>query len=100
MAGKRVHERHDCELDVSILHEQSEISAKTVNLSLGGTFVRADRVLPFGTTVRLRIPLPALKEPCEVDATVRWHRDEGMGLQFGSLRAIEVWGLNQLFRGL
>ena len=33
----------------------------------------------------------------EVEATVRW-LDEGFcGLQFGSLRARDVWGLNRIF---
>jgi len=33
-----------------------------------------------------------------VKATVRWIDAEGMGVQFETLRAIEVWALNQYFK--
>ncbi len=61
-------------------------------------YLLADSALPYGTAVRVRFPLPALRETVEVAATVRWGGDDGMGVQFGSLRAREVWGLNQLFK--
>jgi hypothetical protein len=48
--------------------------------------------------VRVVFRLASLKEDTEVDATVRWKQPDGLGLQFGSLRAIDVWGLNQLFK--
>lgn len=54
--------------------------------------------LPYGTPVTLEFFLPALKEDARLTATVRWVKDDGMGVQFGSLRAREVWALNQLFK--
>ena len=56
--------------------------------------------LAYGTEATVRMNLPALKEPALVKVTVRWVVPEGVGLQFGSLRALEVWGLNQYFKGL
>jgi len=50
--------------------------------------------------VKLRIRLPAMQEDSTIEMTVRWKTPDGVGLQFGSLRAIEVWGLNQLFKSL
>ena len=33
-----------------------------------------------------------------VPAVVRWQKPDGVGVQFGQLRARDVWALNQLFR--
>ena len=39
-----------------------------------------------------------LKDDAEIAGTVRWIKDGAIGIQFGSLRAKEVWALNQMFR--
>jgi Tfp pilus assembly protein PilZ len=77
-----------------------DVSAVTKNLSLGGMYILTDESIPFGAEVTLRFHLPALKEATECAATVRWVKADGVGVQFGSLRALEVWGLNQLFKGI
>ena len=51
-----------------------------------------------GVPVKLRFTLPALRDDVTCDAIVRWFTQDGVGLQFGSLRARDVWALNQLFR--
>lgn len=100
MAGKRVYERHAAELPVTIVHEGQSFVGTTANLSLGGVFVNlAEGTLPFGASVVLGLRLPAVKEGFEIQATVRWSQGTGVGIQFGALRAIEVWALNQLFQG-
>ena len=43
-------------------------------------------------------PLRIQPEDTDVVVTVRWKTPEGLGVQFGSLRALEVWALNQLFK--
>jgi hypothetical protein len=95
---RRVHERFECELAVTIVYEGREIGAVTSNVSLGGMFIATSTQLPFGATAKVRLRLPALKEDSEVPVTIRWVTKEGLGVQFGSLRALEVWGLNQLFK--
>ncbi len=95
---RRVHERFEHELDVIILIEDREIKGRTINLSLGGLFMKVEDKLPFGAQAKVRLPLPALKEPATVPVTIRWVTAEGCGAQFGSLRAVEVWALNQLFK--
>jgi hypothetical protein len=97
-AGRRVHERYAYRLPIVIVHDGREISAYTVNLSLGGAFVQTETELAYGTQARARFRLPTLKEDTEVPVTVRWKTSEGLGVQFGSLRALEVWALNQLFK--
>ena len=74
------------------------MAASTRNLSLGGVFVETAASVVFGSTVKIRLRLPAVHEDSTIETTVRWKTPEGVGLQFGSLRALEVWGLNQLFK--
>lgn len=100
MSGRRVHERYDCHLPVSLLVGEEELAAHVNNISLGGMFVITARPVEYGTSVKVRFRVPALKEDATVDTTVRWRKPDGIGLQFGSLRAIEVWALNQFFKGL
>jgi hypothetical protein len=96
---RRVHERFEYELDVTVLLDEREIKGRTINLSLGGLFMKVEEELPFGAQAKVILPLPALKEPATVPVTVRWVTAEGCGVQFGSLRAVEVWALNKLFKG-
>lgn len=98
-ASRRVHERYDREIPVVIIQGDREIRGTTRNISLGGMFVVTDEKLEFGSKGRVRMRLPALKEQTEVPIVIRWVTSEGIGLQFGSLRALEVWALNQLFKG-
>jgi type IV pilus assembly protein PilZ len=97
--NRRVHQRHECTLDVAVIHDGEELLAKTVNVSLGGMYLIAPRALKVGTEAKVRLRLPALKEDTELPVTVRWTTAEGFGVQFGSLRALEVWAFNQLFKG-
>lgn len=96
---RRAHERFDVRLEVTVLHAGAEYTGHTRNVSLGGLLLTGDAVsVPFGATVEVRVPLPALDEPAVIAATVRWIRDGAVGLQFGSLRAKEQWALNQLMK--
>lgn len=96
MTGRRVHERFEYELPVTIVHEGTEYRAVSENVSLGGMYLVTDAGLKYGSEVVLRFRLPSLKEDTECTGTVRWTKQDGLGVQFGSLRALEVWGLNQL----
>lgn len=98
MTGQRVHERYPIRLPVTVLHDGVAYATETRNISLGGIFVDLVSSIPFGAPVRVVFRLPALKEDSEVDATVRWKQPDGLGLQFGSLRALDVWGMNQMFK--
>ena len=100
MTGRRVHERYECDLDVTVYHGDRVIAAKAANLSLGGMYLLMDEQIPYGTQVKIRFRLPVLKEDTEAVTIVRWNKPDGVGVQFGSLRALEVWGLNQLFKTL
>lgn len=97
-ASRRLHERFDVELPVVILHDGVEIPAATINLSLGGMLIKTERRIAFGANVLIRMELPALKEPAEIAAVVRWDRDGQVGVQFSALRAKDTWALNQLMK--
>ena len=74
--------------------------ARTLNVSLGGMYLLSDVQMPYGTAVKVTFRLPALKEDTVCEGVVRWNKPDGFGVQFGSLRAIEVWGFHQLFKTL
>lgn len=97
MAGQRVHARHARKLAVTIVHEDHEYEGVTRNLSLGGLYMFTDARLPFGTDIQVRLELPALDRPAILPAVVRWQKPDGVGVQFGQLRARDVWALNELF---
>lgn len=100
MSGRRVHVRYDCELPITLVIGDQDDAGVVTNISLGGMYVVTERAVEYGTPVKVRLRLPVLKEEATVETTVRWTKPGGIGLQFGSLRAIEVWGLNQFFKGL
>ncbi len=64
------------------------------NLSLGGALVHVSEKIGYGLQVRLRVKFPTRKDESELDATVRWFASAGVGLQFGSLHAIDVHAIN------
>lgn len=93
---KRQYERHVVALDVAFTVEGERVTGKSRDVSLGGMFIETRQSLPYGTQFSLEVKLPALPDPVEIDATVRWVGPEGMGVQWGMLRAKETWAINQL----
>lgn len=79
-------------------HPEGLIECVSRNVSLGGMYLVTESSVPYGTKVELELFLPALKEDVRIEGVVRWIKDDGMGVQFGSLRAREVWAFNQLFK--
>ena len=71
-----------------------------LNLSLGGTLVRANAKYPMGQLVRIAFHVPTMEDAIEVGGTVRWSTAEGIGVQFDGLRARDVWALNEYFKQL
>lgn len=100
MTGRRVHERFECDLPVTLLHEEEEFGAVATNISLGGVYLVTEARMPYGSLVSVRFRVPAMKKDATAAGTIRWVKPDGVGVQFGSLRALEVWALNQYFKGL
>lgn len=95
---QRIYPRYTADLPVEIITHAGALSAVSVDLSIGGMRVQTPSPLEFGAAVKVRFRLPTLDEDTEVEATVRWVQGERAGLQFGSLRARDVWAMNRLFR--
>lgn len=100
VTGRRVHERFECDLPVTLLHDDQEFEAVATNISLGGVYLVTEATMPYGSLVNVRFRVPAMKKDATVAGTIRWVKPDGVGVQFGSLRALEVWALNQYFKGL
>ncbi len=100
MTGRRVHERYTCEMPITLVLKGEEVEGMAVNISLGGMYIVTEGRAEFGTAVKARFRLPALKEETECEVVIRWKKPDGIGGQFGSLRAKEVWAMNQFFKGL
>ena len=96
MTQQRRYHRITFEADV-IIHISGESQpATTVNLSQGGALLHTTSPLEFGQRLHLEIQLPMVNETSNIPGVVRWRRDSSVGVQFETLRAIEVWGINQL----
>jgi hypothetical protein len=80
------------------MHPGGESQGTTKNLSLGGALIEVPDTVAFGAEVTLRLFLPPLKEEASMQCVVRWVKDSAIGVQWRSLRAKEVWALNQMFR--
>ena len=98
MTGRRIHERYEIQLPVVIFHADKQYQAVTQNMSLGGMYIATDAKIAYDARIQVQFRLPALKDDTVCTVTVRWKKPDGIAVQFGSLRALEVWGLNQLFK--
>jgi Tfp pilus assembly protein PilZ len=97
--GRRSAERHAVELPVVVQKEDgSVIQAQARNLSIGGAYVETDAPASFGAKVVLRFSLPGLGAPAEIEATVRWTKPNGMGVQFGPTGAKLTYALTEFLR--
>ncbi len=102
MEHRRADRRYDRTIDIEVIADVATVQAKTRNISLGGVFITASSPLPFGSKVKLRFSVPTQTEVIEIDGEVRWVENEeggthGLGIQFGGLRARDVWALNKFF---
>lgn len=97
---RRGHERYQTDMVVTLTFGDETFEARTDNISLGGMHLIAEKQPPFGAVLEIRFRLPTMKEDTVCKGTVRWNRPEGFGISYDGMRAIDTWGLNQLFRQL
>jgi len=101
MTNNRKHARHPFDAPIELLLEGGRQPGRSINISRGGIFVATEPVPEFGARLQLLIRLPGIPEECAIPCVVRWAKPgEGAGLQFETLRAIEVWALGKLLGGL
>jgi hypothetical protein len=96
---KRASTRYQVEIDMQVICDGRETTARTLNLSLSGALVHAPSPTPLrvGDRVQISFHIPELVPPLTASAFVRWvgDLDEALvGLQFATgLRAKETWAL-------
>jgi type IV pilus assembly protein PilZ len=78
--------------------EADFVEALGRDISLGGMFVETPTPADFGAELVVHIRLPGSGVESQIDARVRWKTRDGMGLQFGSLRAQETHLITELVR--
>lgn len=99
MHDKRRSERVDVQLSLQATWADTEFTGMILNVSLGGVLaeIELEPAPKVGDLLTLCFSLPALTEPVEVEAQVRWTSSRGLGLQFvRGLRAKETWALGRL----
>ncbi len=97
----RKQSRFEFEADVVVAVDTQKQSGRLHNISRGGTFLTTESPPALGSRIKLLFDMPGLKEQSEIPCIVRWTRqDKGVGVQFETLKPIEVWGLNKLIRTL
>lgn len=85
------------ESNVDVVYEGATTTGRAHDISLGGMFVFTTTQVPFGSKVTLRFRLPG-SEVIELSGIVRWKRDDGMGVQFGSFGARETYAITEHVR--
>ena len=94
----RTNSRHAVDVDARLQIGTTTVGCKLSNLSMGGAFVLGP-TLPIDSHVTLFLTLPLIDGVLEAPCSVRWSTDEGCGLQFDGLRALDVWALGKYIRG-
>jgi uncharacterized protein (TIGR02266 family) len=95
-------------LSLSFKDPQSFVKAYTDNISKGGLFLRTERPLKEGEQFLLKLQLPELSEPMEINCESVWTREQsdtekrpsGMGVKFCEMTARDNKILNQYLQAL
>ena len=86
---------------ISIEGNQGVSQGKLFNLSPGGGAIESATSVQSGTVLTLRVHLPSLKQPIEVNqAQVTWTAGDDFGVQFLQLGPQERERLNQVIADL
>jgi hypothetical protein len=80
--------------DVEIVRDGQSTAGRAHDISLGGMFVSTTAVAPFGAKVTLKFRIGRDTE-CAIDGVVRWTRQDGMGVQFGTFGVRETHAITE-----
>lgn len=90
---RRRHVRKRVDLQGVIEHDGTQQEAHITDMCPGGAFVELEETPPFGSKVKLTVKLP--KSEVVADATVRWAKGIGVGVQFGLLGVKETFAITE-----
>jgi uncharacterized protein (TIGR02266 family) len=88
----------DCAVSFIRKNTADALNGRAKDVSVGGMFIETIYVAPFGSEVVIRMRLPQGKDELVLPGTVRWVRDDGMGIQFGNLGAKETHEITEVVR--
>lgn len=96
--ARRVHPRHDIELEVTMESESNFYMGLTENLSEGGLFIATHVLKPLGTRIDVSFKLPDTAAAIQVSGTVRWVREysetsdtsPGLGVRFDRIHSDDI----------
>jgi len=93
----RKHPRKEVHPPVSFKVDEASprLDAVCHDISLGGMFIETPHPAKFGSKVTVYLQLPGLPETA-IQATVRWTKPTGMGVQFGMMGARETHAMMKL----
>jgi type IV pilus assembly protein PilZ len=80
------------------VRDGAQIPGLAKDISIGGMFIQATEVIPFGTEVTIVARFAGSKADLRLPAIVRWAKPDGFGVQFGSLGARETHAISQLLK--
>ena len=72
------------------------VSGLLTDISLGGSCIRSDQVLPFGTKVTVVARLPGASVDSRLPGVVRWSTPGCFGVEFQRLDARDTYGITDL----
>jgi hypothetical protein len=98
--NRRSSTRYPVDIEATLTVGEQTLEVQLINISIGGAFIGGIDRMGMGTQVQISFRIPTHDEPIAVAATTRWSTELGVGVQFGSLRAREVWSLNKFFESL
>ncbi len=78
----------ETEMDLTTVLERKKITktSHTLDVSLGGLFLKTDHALEVDPMLRLDISLPAVSHDISAFAEVVWSNPSGAGLHFAAIR--------------
>ena len=95
-AERRRHERRNVSLEAVFQSSGGgRFAARLTALSLGGAFLETDEPPTFGSTIAVFVTFPGSTRETEIGCTVRWRHGDGVGVQFGMLRARDTYALTE-----
>lgn len=97
MQEKRSHAR--AQINVPVTCEAAggaSINGVAKDISVGGVYIQSSQQLPFNTAVTVVGQLPGSSKQSRLPGVVRWTKENGFGVQFGLLGAVDTHLITKL----
>ena len=85
--------RRPVSLSTTMVVAGVEHAGTIIDLSIGGARIVCDARWISGAQLAIAFSVPKVSDVIEVEAIVRWSDSVALGVQFGALRARDMWAL-------